>query len=179
MAIVNKLFIGKYLKKMDLNKKSETDFFAVGFERKCDNCVMVAFFTVPDFMTFAADHSNFQELSPHNKAYRIDVLKQQIKKVNNKKALRLSLPTIALYTKALNDAENYEKNILTFSAEQWENALEIVKKVKNQKNKGYALEYLLYNYFGLAWNDKKRGIDLELTDGEKIEIKFSNGQITL
>ena len=90
----------------------------------------------------------------------------------------MNLKNTELLNRAVKQANNDMTAMMIFTLEQFEQARDDVKAIKNQRNKGYAFEKLVYEYFGLEWNPLKKGVDLEI-DGKTIEIKFYNGQVTL
>lgn len=105
----------------------------------------------------------FEELSPANKEFA--------GKRDTKKHCRLNASAKLLKNYHIQQLGGREPELIP-SAE-FERCREIIGDMKNQKNRGYALELAI---LGDNWNSKKRGIDI---DGENIEIKFSNGQIEI
>ena len=118
----------------------------------------------------------FEALSPANKAFKQACLGKTTKQVKNKKHLRLHCKAKELNNWAIAQVGGFDRELWTVDAETWERALDEVERVKGQRNKGYALELVIHWHYGMEWNPKKRGVDL---DNGHVEVKYFNGQIEL
>jgi hypothetical protein len=162
------MYFWKYVKKLAIAS------FKVGFTVKGE--VWVIDLTPAEFLELS--HAYFEELSDANIDYRNEHLGDDYNH-GEKKHLRLAFKATELKNLLIKklgyfEPDNYEgidKNII--SSEDWKKALKVVKAIKNQDNKGYALELCILED---GWEPKKRGIDI---DDNRIEIKFMNGQIEL
>lgn len=161
-------YFWKYVKKLAILS------FKVGFTVKGE--VWVIDLTPEEFLELS--HAYFEEVSNANIDYRNECLGDDYRH-GEKKHLRLAFKATELKNLLIkklgyfepNNYEGVDKNIIT--AEDWKKALKVVKAIKNQDNKGYALELCILED---GWEPKKRGIDID--DGH-VEIKFMNGQIEL
>lgn len=155
-------------------KRLAIETFKVGFTVKGD--VWVIDLTPHEFLEYS--HAYFECVSDANTDYRNEVLGDNYK-YGEKKHLRVAFKATELKRLLIAKLGGYEptnydginKNIV--SAAKWKKALEVVKPLKNQDNKGYALELVILED---DWNPKKKGVDI---DNNNIEIKFMNGQIEL
>ena len=161
-------YFWKYVKKLAIST------FKVGFTVKGE--VWIIDLTPKEFLEFS--HAYFECVSDANIDYRNENLGDNYN-YGEKKHLRLAFKATELKNLLIkklgyfepNNYEGIDKNII--SSEDWKKALKVVKAIKNQDNKGYALELCILED---GWEPKKRGIDID--DGH-IEIKFMNGQIEL
>ena len=161
-------YFWKYVKRLAISS------FKVGFTVKGE--VWVIDLTPHEFLEFS--HAYFECVSDANTDYRNAVLGDNYKH-GEKKHLRLAfkateLKNLLVAKLGYYEPSNYDgidKNII--SAEDWKKAIKTVKPIKNQDNKGYALELAILED---DWNPKKRGVDI---DEGHVEIKFMNGQIEL
>lgn len=171
------MMISKYFKKMGIDTHDENSYVLVGGYNKSVG-VFGVFFTPSEFRALAAEQSAIINISSANAAFRVERIGAKPSKVRDKKEVKMSLKNTELLNRAVKQANNDMTEMMIFTAEQFEQARDEVKEIKNQRNKGYAFEKLVYEYFGLEWNPLKKGVDLEI-DGKTIEIKFCNGQVTL
>lgn len=147
------------------------DTYALGYPVPAghgDQCVMF----VSKSELSELSHAGYEELSDSNKTFKVDRLGKKKSAVKDKKHLRLFCSAKELHNYnliTLNGGD--ESKLIIIPAEEWKRALAHVKAIKNQANKGYALEYCL---LGEEWNDKKKG-----KDTDDYEIKYFNGQIEL
>jgi len=161
-------YFWRYVKRLAIST------FKVGFMVKSD--VWVIDLTPHEFLEYS--HAYFECVSDANTDYRNEHLGDDYKH-GEKKHLRLAFKATELKNLLVaklgyyepNNYESIDKNII--SSEDWKKALKTVKGIKNQDNKGYALELCILED---DWNPKKRGVDI---DNGHIEIKFMNGQIEL
>lgn len=161
-------YFWKYVKKLAISA------FKVGFTVKGE--VWVIDLTPEEFLELS--HAYFECVSDANIDYRNENLGDNYN-YGEKKHLRLAFKATELKNLLIkklgyyepNNYEGIDKNIIC--SEDWKKALKVVKAIKNQDNKGYALELCILES---DWEPKKRGIDID--DGH-IEIKFMNGQIEL
>ena len=161
-------YFWKYVKRLAIST------FKVGFMVKSD--VWVIDLTPHEFLEYS--HAYFEGVSDANTDYRNEFLGDNYK-YGEKKHLRLAFKATELKRLLISklggfEPSNYDgidKNVIT--SEDWKKALKAVKGLKNQDNKGYALELTILED---NWNPKKKGIDI---DNNNIEIKFMNGQIEL
>ena len=162
---IAKMYEAKYAKKLGLVS------YLVGFPEPATGDIIVIGLSREELLEMA--HAEIEELSKANRAYKTDVLGKNKSAVNKKKHLRLKFKALELYRFAINSVGGNDRNLWRISKEEFEECRETVGKLKNQKNKGYALELAI---LGADWDEHHRGVDIE--DGD-IEIKFFNGQIEL
>lgn len=161
-------YFWKYVKRLAIQS------FKVGFTVKKE--VWVIDLTPAEFLELC--HAEFECVSDANIDYRNEHLGDDYN-YGEKKHLRLAFKATELKNLLIKKLDYYEpsnyngvdKNVI--SADDWKKALKEVKAIKNQDNKGYALELCILED---KWEPKKRGIDI---DNGHIEIKFMNGQIEL
>ena len=176
-AFAISMMINKYFKKMGIDTHDENSYILVGGYNKSVG-VFGVFFTPSEFRALAAKQSAIINISIKNAAFRVERMGAKPSEVRDKKEVKMSLKNTELLNRAVKQANNDMRKMMIFTAEQFEQARNEIKAIKNQRNKGYAFEKLVYEYFGLEWNPLKKGVDLEI-DGKTIEIKFYNGQVTL
>ena len=158
-----KMYCAKYAKKLGV------ELYLIGYYYNSKKDVATVLVTKDELLEMC--NLAFEELSPANKAYKIDVLGKKKKNVTNKKHIRLNASAKMLKNFHIAQLGGQEPELIP--AEEFEGAREYMLTVKNQKNRGYALEYCIQ---GEDWDEHHRGIDIE---DEHIEIKFANGQIEL
>lgn len=162
---IRKMYEAKYAKKLGLAA------YLVGFPVPATHDVCVIGLSREELLELC--HGQFEELSPANKAYKTEVLGKKKKNVKAKKHLRLKFKAVELYRYALNSVGGKDSNLWIIPAEEFERCREVVGNLKNQKNRGYALELAI---LGENWDAFKRGVDV---DDDDTEIKYFNGQIEL
>lgn len=162
---LSKMYEGKYAKKLGLAS------YLVGFPEPATGHIIVIGLTREELLTMA--HAEFEELSKANRAYKSEVLHKKKSAVNKKKHLRLKFKALELYRYAINSVGGNDDMLWRIDKDEFEQCRETVGNLKNQKNKGYALELAI---LGADWDEHHRGVDIEDDD---IEIKFFNGQIEL
>lgn len=150
-------------------KKLGVELYLIGYYYNSRKDVATVLVTKDELLEMC--NPCFEDLSPANKAYKVDVLGKKKKNVKNKKHVRLNASAKMLKSFHIDQLGGREPELI--SAEEFESAREHMLDVKGQKNRGYALEYCI---LGNEWDEYHRGIDME---DEHIEIKFANGQIEL
>lgn len=160
---IRKMYEAKYAKKLGLVS------YLVGFPEPATGDIIVIGLSREELLEMS--HAEIEELSKANRAYKAEVLHK--KKAKTKKHLRLKFKALELYRFAINSVGGNDGNLWRISKAEFEECRETVGNLKNQKNKGYALELAI---LGADWDDKHRGVDIE---DDCIEIKFFNGQIEL
>lgn len=160
---IAKMYESKYAKKLGLVS------YLVGFPEPATGDIIVIGLSREELLSMA--HAEIEELSRANRAYKADVLHK--KGAKTKKHLRLKFKAVELYRFAINSVGGIDRNLWKISKEDFENCRETIGNLKNQKNKGYALELAI---LGTDWDEHHRGVDIEDDD---VEIKFFNGQIEL
>lgn len=170
MRFAEKMYLYRYLNKVD------ADLVAVGY-KVCGkgHDVAMLLLSKKDFASICNGH--FEKMSPACLSYLKNVLHSKSKADSH---LRISLGGKDLQNMAM--AMYGDHNVVATTAE-WENHLSVVEMIWHQKNRGYAFEKAVYEYFGLEWNPRKRGCDLENIEinGQfyNIECKYCNGQVKL
>lgn len=158
-----KMYCAKYAKKLGI------EMYLIGYYYNSKKDVATVLVTKEELLEMCNLH--FENLSPANKAYKVDILGKKKKNVKNKKHVRLNASAKMLKSFHIDQLCGKEPELIP--AEEFEKAREYMLTVKGQKNRGYALEYCV---LGEDWDECHRGIDIE---DEHIEIKFANGQIEL
>lgn len=144
-------------------KRLGVELYALGFKTPAEKTISLVLLSREEMTTFA--HAEFEDLSDANNAFKAKI---GVKKKNGKH-LRMHVSAKEVNNYALRTGlARWE-----FTLDEFEEALDIVQKVKNQRNKGYALERMI---LGENWNPKKRGVDI---DKFHIEVKYMNGQFEL
>lgn len=170
MKFVERMYLYRYLKKVG------ADLVALGY-KACGGGHNVAMLLLSkkDFEHICKGH--FEKLSPACMDYLKNVLHSKSKADSH---LRMTLKAKDLQNIAISI---YGDNNIVATTDEWTKHLDTVESLWNQRNKGYAFEKAVYEYFGLVWNPRKRGCDLEGIEinGEyfNIECKYCNGQIKL
>lgn len=145
-----------YLKKYE--KKIALCSYIVGYYYDSKKNVAIIPLTKVEFEQYS--HATIENLSTANKEFMC--------KSVNKKHMRLHFKATELKKLHIAMLNGNEPELI--SAETFKKCCAIVGNIKNQNNKGYALELAI---LGENWNPKKRGVDI---DNNSIEIKFMNGQ---
>ena len=160
---IAKMYEAKYAKKLGLVS------YVVGFPEPATGDIIVIGLSREELL--AMSHAEIEELSRANRTYKAEVLHKRGAKT--KKHMRLKFKALELYRFAINSVGGNDRNLWRISEAEFEECRETVGNLKNQKNKGYALELAI---LGADWDEHHRGVDIENGD---IEIKFFNGQIEL
>jgi len=164
MNFAEKMYEKRYEKRL-----SVIDYL-VGFPEPASANIIVVPMTKKDFMEMC--HGTFEELSTANKSYKINIMGKKSVAKRGKKHLRLHFKATELYRYAINQVNGKDSELWRISGQHFEECRKVVGNIRNQKNKGYALELAI---LGDQWDAYRRGLDTD--DGG--EIKFFNGQIEL